>query len=299
MKLSPWMLSVVTFVVVVALCSTHAAKLLFSSTTSNFEGSQEEALKAGADLPSSSPQVLQRIPVLLTDILPGTKIEPTFLGEAPILRSQVEKHRDTVMSADAVVGRIARQKIAAAVPLRLSMLYGVNRKPDIRIPHHLRLVSVSFSGQQGLIGQFLQTGSYVDVLLTTAATEPKKMSARKLFDGVRVFSVVETTQSDEQFEVILELTSEQQMALLVAQKVGTLCLTYNPAGPGVEGMTLANVSKLLPPAQNTITSGQKHYADTSDAPDALRKPDPARDFSAEHFRAGEKTVTTFVFSSAD
>lgn len=312
MKLSPWMLSVTTFVVTVALCSTYAARVLFPDSASTnaprlttaTSGDTDERWNAanadepGADRPPavmSSPTSVQTVPVLLTDLQPGSRIDAKFIGEAPISRSRITRYADTVLSADVLIGRLAREKLRAASPLRLSMLYPADRKPEVRIPPDLRLVSLRFSGQSGLIGQYLQSGSYVDVLLTDMGEPVRQPTVRRLFDGVRVYDVIPTQSAETPWEVILELTPQEQLTLMLAERIGKLTLTYNPAGPGPNGLTsqqqasevrlqdfLARLSDARPPTTSRPP--------TATAPDASRSAEVA----VEHFRNGERTQATFA-----
>lgn len=292
-KLSPWMLSVATFVTTIALCSVYAARqFLLPAVDSN--ASRVAAASGGTStdsvdqtLAETGPR-LTMVPVLLTDLQPGSTIKPEYVGEAPMHRSKIAAYSDTVLTRDALIGRTARQKIAAATVLRLSMFYPLDRKPDVRIPPDLRLVSLIMTNQRGLVGRFLQTGSYVDVLLTESGTADSGVTARKLFDGVRVFCVTELSPAE--FEVLLELTCEQQLALQLAKQRGQLSLTYNPSGPGREGLSLS-------PQGGTIIHSGDLFTNTSEkrAPrqteSAGRKTEQS--FTSEHFRDGERTQTTF------
>ncbi|MCR9200882.1 MAG: hypothetical protein NXI04_19770 [Planctomycetaceae bacterium] len=295
MKLSPWMLSVMTFVTTITLCSVYAARQLLQPAS---EGKAQAAATASTDTSAEysrnkaivrEPPELQMVPVLLTDLLPGSTIRPEFVGEAPIRSSRIAAYNDTVLTKDALIGRTARRKISAATVLRLSMFYPVDRKPDVRMPPNLRLVSLPIKDQRALVGRYLQAGSYVDVLLTEPADTWQDVTVRKLFDGVRVFCVLELPA--EGFEVLLELTCEQQLALQLARQRGQLTLTYNPAGPGREGVSLSE--------QNAAVIRGDMFVDAeARKPEASTAEDSESRFTSEHFRSGERSQTTFENASA-
>lgn len=298
MKPSPWMLSVVTFVTTIALCSVYAARQLWYSPAkvpglTTAADRAEAGTDAGPISPASSsrPQ-LQMVPVLLTDLQPGSRITAELIGEAMMLSSRIAAHRDTVLDQNALVGRLVRQKIAAATPLRLSMLYPVDRKPEIRIPPDLRLVGLTFTQQQALIGDYLQSGSYVDVLLTETGAN-SDVIVRKLFDGVRVFSVVEVSAAAG-FEVLLELTPEQQLTVQLARQRGELTLTYNPAGPGSEGVALSQQNREIIRHADVFPKTSRPMDPQAPGPTLSTN---ARGFTAEHFRSGERTQTTFEWAT--
>ena len=295
MKLSPWMLSVATFATTIALCSVYAARqLLLPSADDNVHQVAAESdgtpATAASKIAGTRP-ALTMVPVLLTELQPGSTIKPEYVGEAPMLPSKIAAYHDTILTREALIGRTARQKLAAATVLRLSMFYPFDRKPDVRIPPDLRLASLRITSQPALVGRYLQAGSYVDVLLTESASSAGDVTVRKLFDGVRVFCV--TDVSTAEFEVLLELTCEQQLALQLAKQRGQLTLTYNPSGPGREGMSLSQHSAAVLHSDDLFTE-----ADTEgeSRPPAAAAQNPGRAFTSEHFRDGKRTNTTFNIS---
>lgn len=228
------MLSLTGFCIVIGLTGGFVIKQMRADSVDARSTGQPAVRRAATET----------VPVALSDILPGTKIEAAYLTEAPILSTKVRKHPDTVRSANALIGRIAKQKISVATPLRLSMFYPVDRKPDIRIPPGQRLVSVQVADQSGFLSGLIQSGSYVDVFTTiesTATGDGAKVV--QLFEGVRVYEVFSSngvTSSSVGIgghsEAVLELDPEQQKVMLLAKERGRISLTYNPEGPGNAGL---------------------------------------------------------------
>ncbi len=91
--------------------------------------------------PTVRPEVERRnVPMALSDIAPGTLIKANFIGDGPA--SPADLTRDTILSSGGVVGRIARNKIDAAQPLKLSDFYPFGEGPEIELAPGNRLVSV-------------------------------------------------------------------------------------------------------------------------------------------------------------
>lgn len=274
-KLTPWMLSLTGFCIVLALTGGFVLKQMRAESLKPRQETEQPAQFAS----------METVPVALSDILPGTRIEAGYLTEAPILSSKVRKHRDTVRSAKALVGRIAKQKISVATPIRLSMFYPVNRKPEIRIPPGQRLVSVTVEQQSGFLNGLIQSGSYVDVFATIDTTSTGKDSeVVQLFEGVRVYEVFSSADvAVNRNEAVLELDSDQQKVMLLAKERGRISLTYNPEGPGTAGLatdSLASRAMLHESGLRTKSPAPDHDSVAQQAPEAA----PA--FVTEQFRDG-------------
>jgi len=178
---------------------------------------------------------LQTVPVALTDILPGTAIQPEYLAEAPILSSTVNRHRDTVKSPNVLIGRIAKETIPAASPLRLSMLHPIGATPSVRIAEGHRLVGVEIDDDSMMIGHVIKPGSHVDVLMTidshNLAPTVEQPPVVQLFTAVKVSAIgtySPETQSTPQRQVLLEVRPDHQKVLVFAKQHGRLTLTCNP-----------------------------------------------------------------------
>ena len=120
----------------------------------------------------------QNIPVVLSDIEPGTEILSGYLADAPILTSKIDEYRDIIKSRSAIVGRIANQKIPMATPLRLSMFYPINETPPIQMSPQYRLVSVNVGDSTGMVSGLIRRGSYVDVMMTVDASIQSRSQRR-------------------------------------------------------------------------------------------------------------------------
>ncbi len=227
MKLTPWMLAVAAFLIIAVLAVGFLFKRLFAVE------------------PAGQPEVERRnVPMALSDIEPGTRIDASFIGDGPAQMSDLS--RDTVMASAGVIGRIARNKIPAATPLKLSDFYPFGEGPPIELAPGHRLVSVDVGNSTGLVSGLVKQGNYVDVLMTVersgnGTTSYGDAMTLQLFDGVKIFAVNgdnSSASSQQQNEVTLELTTEQQKVMVLAKEKGKISLSYNPDGPGNGGLSI-------------------------------------------------------------
>ncbi|MCA9082471.1 MAG: Flp pilus assembly protein CpaB [Planctomycetaceae bacterium] len=227
MKLTPWMLAVAAFLIVAALSVGFIFKKLFAAQ------------------PPKAPEVARRnVPMALSDIEPGIRIQSNYLGEGPADPDKLTP--DTVLSVNALAGRVARNRISAATPIRLSDLYPVGQGPEINIAPGNRLVSVSVGDSTGIVSGLIRPGNYVDVMMSLSGVRSGNRSrdamVLQLFDGVRVYAVngSSTTVGGgiDRNEVTLEVSPDQQKILVLAKDKGEISLTYNPSGPGNGGVSV-------------------------------------------------------------
>jgi pilus assembly protein CpaB len=202
------------------------------------------------------------LPMAVSEIAPGTVITRAHLGNGPWDRS-LPLEPDTLVNIDSIVGRITREKITAAQPLRGAMFYPIGDFPEIDVAEDKRAVVVQVSPTTAVLNSKLKPGQFVDVQLTVqnlnvspniqpqasnvarnSVTMSDAMTAT-LFKGVRVVSInkggTSTTLQNAQANansVTLELDEEQSRIALLAQKRGDIDLIYSKAGPGEGGIDI-------------------------------------------------------------
>lgn len=270
MKLTPWMLAILAFLIVVLLAGGYFLKRFFNKA------------------PEAAP-VAQRenIPVALSDIQPGTEIQASYLAQAPINRERANEFPDIVKSSAALVGRIAKEKIPMATPLRLSMFYPIGEAPPIELAQGHRLVSVNVGNSTGMVSGLIRKGQFVDVMMTvdrvqTSNDRSQGPAARtdsmtlQLFDGVKVYDITRTRGTRGTQDVVLELTPQQQRIMVLAKDKGTINLSYNPQGPGSGGVSV-DASR----DDRILLSEILGYEDALPEPD--EEPEP---FLTEQYRNG-------------
>jgi pilus assembly protein CpaB len=227
-KLTPWMLTVAAFLIIAVLAVGFIIK------------------KLGAQEIVRPPEPQSRtLPMAITDIEPGTMITRAHIGNGP-WRAAAELEPDTMTSADGVVGRVAKERIAAAQPLRGSQFYAPGEYPDLDVAAGMRAVTVDVGDNTAMVNGLIKPGQYVDVHLTVSQSVSGQGSRDEamtvtLFEGVRVVAMNRSytpVSNSERSNVTLELNKQQARVLLLSSQRGTIALTFNPEGPGEAGLSL-------------------------------------------------------------
>lgn len=252
MKLTPWMLTVASFMIIALLAVGFLFKKLMA---------REEI---------APPQAAARtLPMAITDIEPGTLITRAHVGNGPWTNTDLPA--DTLLSIDGVVGRIARDRITAAQPLRGAQFYAPGDHPDLEVSDNMRAVTINVGDDTAMVNGLIKPGQFVDVNLTIDRTAGSQLQGSPfrgddamtltLFEGVRIVAMNRSySQStvDRGHNVTLELDEEQARVVLLASQKGSLALAFNPNGPGSGGVhieseddrvTLQQLLGLAPPAE--------------------------------------------------
>ncbi len=234
MKLTPWLLTVAAFVIIAALATGFFVKKLWAV--------EPEPVAVEAR---------QQVPMAVTDIRPGTVVQRQHLGLGPAAKDEVNQHRDTILSIDTLVGRIAREAIPAAVPLRASYFYAAGEGPELTVSApDMRAVAVSVTDETEMVSGLIRPGNYVDVFMTVDRAPRSGDRNRgdgamllKLFDGVKVLAIDGRysglqNAARRRNDVVLELSQRQQEVMVLAKSKGEISLTFNPNGPGSGGVNV-------------------------------------------------------------
>ena len=187
------------------------------------------------------------IPMALTELVPGTVITEGHIGLGPIAASKMD--REVLRTERVVVGRVVRNPIDPAQPIRTSDLYAIGERPPLQLSAGMRAVSVALGDGTSLVDGLIQPEQYVDVLFTpTAAADERGGMIMTLFKGVKVLAINRSQTSTPSLDrgnnnVTLEMTPEQSNILLLARQKGDINLTYNPNGLGDGGVAVADESR--------------------------------------------------------
>ena len=285
MKLTPWMLTVAAF----GIISLLAVGFLFKKLMAN-------------PVVEVQPPEARVLPMAITTIEPGTVITRAHVGNGRA-ETGAELSKDTLTTIDGVIGRIAKEKIDAAMPLRGSMFYSPGDHPVLDVADGKRAVSVRVSDTSAVLSQNLKANQYVDVQLTVdgigvggsdrlqstggsvrnAAGYGSAMTAT-LFKGVRILSLsrgytTTSLQGAESHNVTLELDESQARIILLAQRKGEIDLVYNQEGPGTGGIAIQASEKDRITLQEILGI----------------KPDPEKEkpFRTEHYRGGGHSTSYY------
>lgn len=237
MKLTPWMLSVAAFGLIAVMAATYFVQKLWAK-----------------DVVVAAPIPARTMPMAITEIEPGTVITMKHIGNGPV-GPESALAPDTIRNLDAIVGRIAKERIPSAIPLQGSMFYSVGDYPTLQIDSGKRGVTVNVDDATAILSGMIKTGQYVDVHMTTDAETSNRLQSTSgsrfagrsgmtatLFKGVKVVAMNRgAVNSSLQggaglHNVTLELDENQALVMLLAQEKGRIALTYNPTGAGVGGI---------------------------------------------------------------
>lgn len=197
------------------------------------------------------PITSRNIPMAIADIPAGTVITENHLGQGPYPTDKLE--RDMLLVNRVIVGRVAKEAIKAAQPLRANFLYQPGEQAPLDLAEGMRAVSVAVGESTSMVDGLIKPGQYVDVLFTYQASGNADDRFQggltmKLFDGVKILainrSVTQGRVDRQSNHVTLELTEGQSNVIVLAKDRGQITLTYNPNGKGSGGLALNNSDRV-------------------------------------------------------
>jgi pilus assembly protein CpaB len=229
------MLTVVMFGIVGLLVVAYFAKNLFA---------QKE-----------KPQVPQMrdVPMAVTDIKPGTIITADHLGVGRYERNKLAA--DVLLANRVIVGRVAKEPIKPATPIKAGQLYQPGELPPLDIGPGMRAMSIEVGDGVAMVDGIIKPGDTVDVLFTAqgggnggVADTFEGGVTMRLFEGVKVLAINRNFSQGRvdraNNHVTLELTVPQTNILVLAKDKGKINLTYNPNGKGNGGLALTNPERV-------------------------------------------------------
>ena len=237
-RLTPAKVTLLMFVVVGGLIAAYVAKGLFAST-------------------AKPPEIKTRnVPMALSDIAPGTVITEDHIGSGPVVESDLT--RDVLLMSRVLVGRIAKEKIKAAQPIRSSQLYEIGSRPPLPLTQEMRAVTINIGSATALVDGLIKPGEFVDMHFTPSGmdTDPRAGGGltMTLLKGVKILAINRLTMQgnieSDRNTVTLELTQDQANVVLLASNKGSLNLSYNPNGQGdgaiaLKGKDRATLEEIL------------------------------------------------------
>jgi len=284
-RLTPAAVTLMTVVVVCLLVTAYFAKMVLA-----------EEPKALLVESTKTPSIeFREVPMALGTLEPGMQVTPAHLGTGRVRVDALEP--ETLLSERGLVGRIAKERIQAATPIRSGQLYQPGERPPLAVGPGMRAVSASFSPRASFVGGLLRAGEYVDVHLTPHLSDPSDNRFRggltiTLLGGVRVLAVGGGIERDSQNTesintVTLELTPEQANILILAREKGEIALSYNPDGKGSGGVALRN--------QDRATMEEILGINRPEAPVSAPRLS-ARPFTSESYKGSTRTTLQFESS---
>ncbi len=188
----------------------------------------------------------RNVPMPIADLLPGTVITEDHLGLGPVLESDLQ--RDMLLANKVIVGRVVKERLKAAYPIRSSQLYEPGSYPPLKLAKGMRAVTLDASNMQSIVDGLIKPGDYVDVHFTPSGyvNDPRIRGGMTMtmFKGVKILAMnrmmIQGQLARDHNTITLELSPEQANILILARDRGHLTLSLNPQGKGDGQIALAD-----------------------------------------------------------
>lgn len=271
-KLTPAKMTMMMFGFIALLVVAYIGKRMFAST-------------------EAPPRpVTRNVPMALANLEPGTMITEADIGMGPVRASELESN--VLLGRDAIIGRIVKEPISSAVPIKTSDLYKRGETPPLVMEPGMQAVTIPIGDRTDIVNGLIKPRDFVDVLLTpTVLSGDDRLEngmTMTLFKGVRVLTINRNFQSSDVSSsgnsVTLELSPEQARVITLAQQSGTLKLVFNPEGRGDGSVVAGKYS-------DRVTVDEILGLPPKKEPEP--EPDPEPPFVTEHFRRGDRDVFRF------
>ncbi len=189
------------------------------------------------------------VPMALADLEPGTEIRAEHLGRGPVTDEKLE--RDVVLSNDALLGRVVREKITSAQPIRTAQLFPFGQRPPLEVAEGYHAMTLGVADATSLVDGLIAPGEFVDVHFTPAGNPDPASGGgftMTLFKGVKLLAVNGNPQLADLSRggntVTVELSEAQTNAMILARDRGDITLSLNTAGRGNGGIALNNSERV-------------------------------------------------------
>lgn len=230
-RLTPATLTLIMFGVVGLLVAAYIAKSLLA-------------------VEKKEPVIATRnLPMPVADIQPGTLITETHVGQGPMRVSELRS--DMLLNNRVIVGRVAKELLKAATPIRAAQLYEPDARPELELEPGMRAVTIDVRGASSIVDGLIQPGQYCDLHLTVTELQDDRYQGGltlTLFKGVRILAINRYTRQGkverDSNSITLELSPNQASIIALAEKRGAINLTYNPNGKGTGGIEVANSDRI-------------------------------------------------------
>ena len=282
-RLTPAAVTLMTVVMIGLLVTAYFAKMLVA----------EEPKARLLETPKAAAVEYREIPLALSPLEPGTQLSAAHVGTGRVPVGALEP--ETLLTEKGLIGRIAKEPIAAGRPIRSSQLYPPGQRPPLAVEPGMRAVSVSLSRRESSVVGLLRKGQYVDVYLTPRLEDHQTSRLRNgvtitLLTGIRVLAVGGNPESESgnpelADSVTLELTPEQANILILAHEKGEIALSYNPDGKKIAGGVSVS-------SQDRATMDEILGLNRSE-PVTPVTPLPAKPFTSETFKGAKRSTLRF------
>ncbi|RMG32807.1 MAG: Flp pilus assembly protein CpaB [Planctomycetota bacterium] len=267
-NLTPAKVTILMLVVVALLVTAYIGKRLIATE----------------EKPPERPQT-RNVPMAVADLEPGTVITEAHIGQGPVRVDQLEP--DMLLSTRVIIGRVVKERIPAATPIRASQLYRPGERPEIELRDGYRAITLAVGETVDMVDGLIMPGDYVDVHLTPNIDASDERVggglAITLMKAVRVLAInrnfAAATIERGINTVTLELTPRQANMLVLAQRRGTITLSYNPEGERI--------------ARQLSETGNPDRVTLDEILQLPEPPKPQEPYAVEEYRAAARTIVEF------
>jgi Flp pilus assembly protein CpaB len=176
----------------------------------------------------------RNMPTPVVDIPVGTEITEKHLGTAPIRISELDP--DMLANKNIIIGRVAREPLKKAVPIKANQLYAPGERPKLVLAKGKQALTLSFDSVTTIVDGLIRPGDHCDIRFTLNPSwirsdqRTSQAFQMTLYKAIKVMAINRNVvmQQPENMgnTVTLEVWPKQANALLLAQKYGQLNLTY-------------------------------------------------------------------------
>jgi Flp pilus assembly protein CpaB len=218
-KLTPARLTMLMFMAVGGLIAAYIAKGILA-----------------VDKSPPKPPERRNVPMALSEIPAGTLIRDEHLGLGPVYVKDLTS--DVILQSTKIVGRVAKEAIKPAEPIRGTLLYEKGILPPLKVSAGRRAVTIDI-GTTAMVDGLIKPGDYVDVLYApdNANNDPRLNQGLSLtlFRAVKVLAINRQYRqgdldNNDANSVTLELTGYQANAINLTRERGRLLFAFNPEG---------------------------------------------------------------------
>lgn len=239
------------------------------------------------------PEVTTRnMPTPVADIPVGTEITAKHLGSAPTLVSSLTP--DMLANNSVIVGRVAREPLKKAVPIKANQLYAPGERPPLKLAKGMKALTIALNNNTAIVDGLIKPGDYCDIQLTVNTTlfadnRIPNGYQLTLFKGIKVLAINRNTvQQDPESNgntVTLEVRPGQANAILLAEKNGTLNLTYTTSSaPGGVQVSDADDDRLT----------MEKLLDLPPKPEPPPQPKPPEPYTVDEYRHLRRSTISFL-----
>ncbi len=239
------------------------------------------------------PEVKTRnMPTPVADIPVGTVITEKHLGSAPTLISTLTP--DMLASNSVIVGRVVREPLKKAVPIKANQLYGPGERPPLKLAAGMQAMTLSLNSMTAIVDGLIKPGDHCDILFTinNALYRDDRIPFGyqvTLFKGVKILAInrstVQQNPEGNGNTVTLQVRPGQARALRLAEQTGMLTLVYTTSSkPGGLEISDADDDRL------TIEKMLK----LPPKPEAPQPPRPPEPYTIDQYRRLSRATISFL-----